>query len=214
MGNEISLIAKLQRMNLVRLLGYCIQREEKMLIYEYMPNKSFDFYLVHPSKQALIDWREHFEIIEGITRWHIQPGLFAHSKHDFSYMSPKYAMEGLFSVKAVYNFGVLLLEINGIKCKKTFEKDSPRLEEFKNGISLIAKLQRMNLVRLLDYCIQREEKMLIYEYMPNKSFDFYVVDPSKQAQIDWRKHFEIIEGFQDWSFISIEIIELEKFLET
>ncbi|KAL3533155.1 hypothetical protein ACH5RR_006676 [Cinchona calisaya] len=67
-------------------------------------------------------------------------------------------------------------------------------EEFKTEITLAAKLQHVNLARLIGICSEKEEKMLVYEYMPNKSLDFYLYDPIRRLFLDWERRVGIIEG--------------------
>ncbi|KAK7347568.1 hypothetical protein VNO80_22103 [Phaseolus coccineus] len=81
-----------------------------------------------------------------------------------------------------------------IAVKRLSETSNQGPEEFKNEITLTARLQHVNLVRLLGYCTKRNEKILIYEYLQNKSLDNFLFDPTKSILLDWNKRVNIIEG--------------------
>ncbi|CAN4084426.1 unnamed protein product [Withania somnifera] len=81
-----------------------------------------------------------------------------------------------------------------IAVKRLSETSSQGLEEFENEVILTAKLQHINLVKVVGFCIENEEKMLIYEYMPNKSLDYYIYNQERRFLLDWEKRVQIIEG--------------------
>ncbi|XP_038893613.1 cysteine-rich receptor-like protein kinase 10 [Benincasa hispida] len=67
-------------------------------------------------------------------------------------------------------------------------------EEFKNEVMVVAKLQHRNLVRLLGFCLEGEEKILVYEYIPNKSLDYFLFDFKRQRELNWLSRYKIING--------------------
>ncbi|XP_076899234.1 G-type lectin S-receptor-like serine/threonine-protein kinase SD1-1 [Bidens hawaiensis] len=68
------------------------------------------------------------------------------------------------------------------------------VEEFRNEVIFISKLQHRNLVKIPGYCVEGTEKLLIYEFMPNSSLDLHLFGKSITKILDWLQRFHIING--------------------
>ncbi|XP_013625142.1 PREDICTED: cysteine-rich receptor-like protein kinase 14 isoform X1 [Brassica oleracea var. oleracea] len=87
--------------------------------------------------------------------------------------------------------------LNGreVAVKRLSKTSGQGAREFKNEAVLVAKLQHRNLVRLIGFCVDGEEKILVYEFVPNKSLDYFLFDPSStQGQLNWKTRYNIIGG--------------------
>ncbi|XP_059439326.1 cysteine-rich receptor-like protein kinase 44 isoform X2 [Corylus avellana] len=67
-------------------------------------------------------------------------------------------------------------------------------QEFNNEVLLVAMLQHRNLVKLLGFCLEGNEKLLVYEFVPNASLDRFIFDRIKRVQLNWDRRYKIIEG--------------------
>ncbi|KXG24350.1 cysteine-rich receptor-like protein kinase 10 isoform X4 [Sorghum bicolor] len=81
-----------------------------------------------------------------------------------------------------------------IAVKRLAQTSRQGIEELKTELLLVAKLNHNNLVRLIGVCLEENEKILAYEYMPNRSLDTILFDAEKAKELDWAQRFKIISG--------------------
>ncbi|KAJ4760697.1 cysteine-rich RECEPTOR-like kinase [Rhynchospora pubera] len=89
-----------------------------------------------------------------------------------------------------------------IAIKRLSARSGQGLTEFRNEIQVIGKLQHRNLVRLVGWCVQGQEKLLVYEFMPNKSLDFFIFDETRAALLNWERPAKGIRVSSDMETLS------------
>lgn len=81
--------------------------------------------------------------------------------------------------------------------KRLSKSSSQGFHELKNELVLAAKLRHRNLVHLLGVCLEEQEKLVVYEYLPNRSLDTVLFDNGRRRRrhgLDWGKRHAIIRG--------------------
>ncbi|XP_051215548.1 putative cysteine-rich receptor-like protein kinase 20 isoform X2 [Lolium perenne] len=156
-------------------------------------------YIIRRRKKGKINSTEQPKNIDEILRlWKMEDTGSEFALYDFSQIADatdnfapaKILGEGGFGpvYKGVFPDG------QKVAIKKLAAQSRQGLMEFKNEIQLVAKLQHRNLVMLLGCCVHGEEKILIYEYMTNKSLDYFIFDPIRRTSLNWMIRFKIVEG--------------------
>ncbi|KAG8368399.1 hypothetical protein BUALT_Bualt15G0041500 [Buddleja alternifolia] len=123
---ELELLARLHHRHLVALRGFCIERHERFLMYEFMANGSLKDHL-HTQGKTPLSWRTRIQIAIDVANALVADFGLAHASKDGSicfepvntdirgtpgYLDPEYVITQELTEKSdVYSYGVVLLEL-------------------------------------------------------------------------------------------------------
>lgn len=156
-------------------------------------------YIIRRRKRGKINSMEQPKNIDEILRlWKMEDTGSEFSLYDFSQIADATDNFSPCKILGEGGFGPVYKGIfpdgQEVAIKKLSARSRQGLVELKNEIQLVAKLQHRHLVRLLGCCIHDEEKILIYEYMSNKSLDYFIFNPNRRTSLNWTIRLKIVEG--------------------
>ncbi|KAL6571771.1 hypothetical protein OROHE_002640 [Orobanche hederae] len=189
--NEVLLISKLQHKNLVKPLGCCVEENEKTLTHEFMPNKSLDSFIFEKlrklgrrkrQRRRQLLFSDPTTSLSDHNASVNSKGMKETGKVDVTFFELRTILAATQNFSNINKlgqggFGPVYKLANGqeIAVKRlSITSSGQGVEEFKNEVLLISKLQHKNLVKPLGCCVEENEKTLTHEFMPNKSLDFFI----------------------------------------
>ncbi|CAL5396840.1 unnamed protein product [Camellia sinensis] len=150
-NSESAVLTKVRHRHLVSLLGYCLDGNERLLVYEYMPQGTLSRHLFHWNEEGGVEYLHalaHQSFIHrdlkptnillgddmrakvadfGLVRLAPDGNVSVETKlaGTFGYLAPEYAETGRVTTKSdVYSFGVILMElITGRKALDQTQKE-------------------------------------------------------------------------------------------
>ncbi|KAJ6865775.1 hypothetical protein NC652_037327 [Populus alba x Populus x berolinensis] len=226
--SELTILAKFRHMNIIPLLGFCVESGERLLVYKYMPNGNLHDWL-HPVKcnAKKLDWHARVKIAIGVARglaWLHDFNNFLIRKHkitddDQAGSSPTAGLleEGIKEISmlekrvtrmsyadlkdATDNFsennvigegkmGMLYKASlpNGYVLAVKKLHDSRFLEEQSiSELKILGSLRHINVLPLLGFCVESNQRFLVYKYMPNGNlYDWlHPMEEGQEKAMEW-----------------------------
>jgi serine/threonine protein kinase len=66
--NEVATIGRIHHVNVVQLIGFCVEGSKRALVYEFMPNGSLNKYIFSPEVSTLLSYDKMYDIALGVAR--------------------------------------------------------------------------------------------------------------------------------------------------
>ncbi|PWA73903.1 cysteine-rich receptor-like protein kinase 2 [Artemisia annua] len=84
-----------------------------------------------------------------------------------------------------------------VAVKRLFFNHRHRSRDFYNEVNIISSVEHKNLVKLVGFSCLGPESILIYEYVPNRSLNYFIFDAVRGKELNWAKRYEIILGIAE-----------------
>ncbi|XP_015881311.3 G-type lectin S-receptor-like serine/threonine-protein kinase SD2-5 [Ziziphus jujuba] len=65
---EVATIGSIHHVNLVKMVGFCVGKSHRLLVYEFMSNGSLDKWIFHKTYELLLSWQQRKKIILDIAK--------------------------------------------------------------------------------------------------------------------------------------------------